>query len=62
MAYNKKKFSTGRKRNRRAQDRRRESATERQTVKRTVTQRLERLDKGGYAAVRERTKLAAKEV
>ena len=58
-----KQFRTGRKRNRKAQDRRRESALIRQEIasKRSVAQRIEILDNGGFAATRERVKLAAME-
>lgn len=58
-----KKFVTGLKRNRKAQRRRREEATLRMidSNSRSVAQQIERLDKGGYAAARERAKLAAME-
>lgn len=63
MSYKAKQHESGRKRNRKAQDRRRMEATERQEVssKRSIGERIARLDKGRYAAVRERTKLAARE-
>jgi hypothetical protein len=58
-----KKFHTGLKRNRKAQKRRQEEATLRMidSNSRSIAQRIERLDKGGFAASREREKLAAME-
>lgn len=63
MSYREKKWESKRKRNRRNQDRRRAEAIERQEMasKRSVATRLERLDSGGYAAIKERTKLSHRE-
>lgn len=62
MSYREKKnlLRSGRRRNWKAQDKRRESASERKMLsdKRTVADRIERLDNGGFAAVKERTKLS----
>lgn len=62
MSYRAKKNlnRSGRRRNWKAQDKRRESALIRQqrSEGRSVADRIERLDTGGFAAVKERTKLS----
>ena len=60
VSYREKKNRSGRRRNWKAQERRRESALIRQEESdgRSFAQRIFKLDKGGFAATKERIKLS----
>lgn len=63
MSYRDKKDKAKRKRNWKRQQQRQTEAIGRQEMAsgHSIAQRLERLDRGGYAAIRERAKLAKEE-